>query len=50
MATGWRPHPSLASLMPHSVDELHRPLPIVNVLAAVAEAAGIVRDIDARRC
>ena len=32
--------------MPHSVDELRTPLPIMNVLVAVAEAAGLVRDVD----
>jgi hypothetical protein len=37
---------SLTSLMPHSVDELRKPLPIMNVLVAVAEAAGLVRDVD----
>jgi hypothetical protein len=37
---------SLTSLMPHSVDELRKPLPIMNVLASVAEAAGLVRDVD----
>jgi hypothetical protein len=37
---------TLTSLMPHSVDELRTPLPIINVLASVAEAAGIVRDLD----
>jgi tetratricopeptide (TPR) repeat protein len=37
---------SLTSLMPHSVDELRKPLPIIDVLASVAEAAGIVRDVD----
>ena len=37
---------SLTALMPHSVDELRKPLPIINVLASVAEAAGIVRDVD----
>lgn len=37
---------SLASLMPHSVDELRTPLPIMNVLVSVAEAAGIVRDVE----
>jgi len=37
---------SLASLMAHSAGELHRPLPIMNVLVSVAEAAGLVRDVD----
>ena len=37
---------SLTALMPHSVDELRKPLPIMNVLVAVAEAAGIVRYVD----
>ncbi len=37
---------SLTSLMPHSIDELRKPLPIMNVLVAVAEAAGLVRDVD----
>lgn len=37
---------SLTALMPHSVDELRKPLPIMNVLVAVAQAAGLVRDAD----
>ena len=37
---------TLTTLMPHSLDELLTPLPIINVLAGLAEAAGIVRDAD----
>ena len=37
---------TLTALMPHTLDDLRRPLPIVNVLVAVGEAAGLVRDVD----
>ena len=37
---------SLESLIPHSVNELRKPLPIMHVLVSVAEAAGLVRDVE----